>query len=156
MPNEELRERTLLIIKPDGVQRGAIGKIVSRFEEKGFKIVGLKMLRISNAQAEKQYACHKGKVFYDSLVKFMTSGPCVAMVLEGRHSIQICRKMMGATDPDKSEPGTIRGDMALDIKYNMVHGSDSEESFKHEMPIYFRPEELMEYEFSNKEWLYFF
>jgi len=155
MSLENITERTFVIIKPDGVHRQNVGEIISRFENKGLKIVGLKMLRISEAQAREQYACHKGKAFYDSLVEFITSGPSVAVVLEGRNAISITRKLMGATDPLAAEPGTIRGDLSLDIKHNLVHGSDSQDSFNHEMPIYFKPNELLNYDIPIKDWLYY-
>jgi len=148
-----MTERAFLIVKPDGVQRGLAGEIVSRFEKKGLRIVGLKMVRISQEQAAHQYAVHKGKPFYDSLVKFMTSGPSIAMVLEGTNAITLARKLMGETGPLQSTPGTIRGDFAVDIQFNLVHGSDSAESFAHEMPIYFSKAELFDYDLSLKDWL---
>lgn len=153
--SQELKEKAFIIIKPDAVQRGLVGEILSRFEKKGLKIVGLKMIKITKEQAEKQYECHKGKPFYDSLIKFMISSPSVAVVLEGRNAIQIVRKIMGATDPLKSEPGTIRGDFSVDIKHNLIHGADSIESFNHEVPIYFQPNELFEYDLALTDWLYY-
>lgn len=150
------QERTFLLIKPDAVQRKKIGEILSRFENKGLKIVGLKMVKISRQQAEEQYSCHLGKPFYEPLLTFMTRSPCVALVVEGLNAIAIARKVMGATDPLESAPGTIRGDMAADTRHNLVHGSDSAESVAHELPIYFLPEELFEYEMAGEGWLYFF
>ncbi len=155
MTTDTTKERSFVLIKPDGVQRSKAGEIISRFERKGLRIAAMKMVRITREQAERQYACHKGKAFYDSLVEFMLSGPCVAMILEGRNAISIVRKLMGATDPLSSEPGTIRGDMALDTKHNLVHGSDSQASFEYEAPIYFSPEELFEYDLPIKGWLYY-
>lgn len=149
-----MQERAFVIIKPDGVQRGLTGEIISRFEKKGLRIVGLKMVHISQDQASRQYACHKGRPFYDSLVKFMTSGPSVAMVLEGHNAITLARRIMGETGPLQSTPGTIRGDFAVDIQFNLVHGSDSPESIAHEMPIYFSPAELFDYKLSINDWLY--
>lgn len=151
---ENMRERAFVIVKPDGVQRGLAGEIISRFERKGLKIVGLKMIHITQDQASRQYACHKGRPFYDSLVKFMTSGPSMALVLEGNNAITLVRKIMGETGPLQSTPGTIRGDFAVDIQFNLVHGSDSPESMAHEMPIYFSPAELFDYEPCFSHWLY--
>jgi nucleoside-diphosphate kinase len=155
MTQDPTCERTFLLIKPDAVQRGLIGQIISRFELKGLKIVGLKMVKISPDQAKRQYACHEGKAFYDSLITFMTSGPALALVVEGRNAITLARKIMGATDPLGAEPGTIRGDFSVDTKHNLVHGSDSHESVQHELPIYFLPEELQSYELNIKPWLYY-
>lgn len=147
-------ERTFVIIKPDAVQRGLIGEIITAFERKGLKVLGLKLLHITESQAERQYAIHKGKAFYDSLVKFMTSGPCVALALEGRNAIHIVRKLVGATDPAQSEPGSLRGRYSVDMKHNLIHASDSPESVKHELPIFFSEQELMAYEMSYFPWLY--
>lgn len=155
MVADNLRERAFVIIKPDAVQRGLVGEILGRFERKGLRIVGLKMVHITPEQARRQYACHEGKAFYESLVQFMVSGPAMALVLEGRDAIALVRKLMGATDPLKSEPGTIRGDHSVDIKHNLVHGSDSAESFAHEMPIYFAPHELFDYELALTGWMYY-
>lgn len=152
---DDTKERTFVLIKPDGIQRSKAGEILSRFERKGLRIVGMKMVRITREQAERQYACHKGKAFYESLIVFMLSGPCMALVLEGRGAISIVRKLMGATNPLAAEPGTIRGDMALDTKHNLVHGSDSQESVDYEMPIYFSADELFEYDLALKDWLYY-
>jgi len=147
-------ERSFVIIKPDAVQRGLVGAIIQRFEQKGLKLVGLKMLRITQDQAERQYACHKGKPFYDSLIRFMLMGPVVALVLEGKEAITLVRKMMGATDPLKAEPGTIRGDFSVDMKHNLVHGSDCGASVEHELPIYFQAGELVDFDLSLQDWLY--
>jgi nucleoside-diphosphate kinase len=153
--SNNLGEKAFVIIKPDALQRGLAGEILSRFERKGLKVIGLKMVRITPDQAARQYECHKGKPFYQSLIDFMISGPSIALVLEGNHAVQIARKVMGATDPVVAEPGTIRGDYSVDMKHNLVHGSDSGESFKHEMPIYFTGGELFEYDLALKDWLNF-
>ncbi len=147
-------ERTFVIIKPDAVQRGLVGEIITAFERKGLKILGMKMLTISQQQAERQYAVHKGKAFYDSLVKFMTSGPCVAIALEGKNAIHLVRKLVGATDPAQSDPGSIRGRYSVDMKHNLIHASDCPESVNHELPIFFTEPELMKYEMSWFPWLY--
>ncbi|MFZ2957323.1 MAG: nucleoside-diphosphate kinase [Candidatus Ozemobacteraceae bacterium] len=147
-------ERSFIIVKPDAVQRGLVGAIVHRFEQKGLRLVALKMLRITQEQAERQYSCHKGKPFYETLVRFMVSGPSIALVVEGKNSIHLVRKMIGATDPDKSEPGTIRGDFSIDVKHNLVHASDSPESVAHELPIYFSEQELLKYDPALQGWFY--
>lgn len=136
-------ERTFIAIKPDGVQRGLIGEVISRFERRGLKLVGLKMLNVSNELAEKHYGEHKGKPFFGGLVGFITSGPVVAMVWEGKNAISLCRNTIGATNPSSAAPGTIRGDLALDIGRNMVHGSDGPESAVREIGIFFSEKELL-------------
>jgi len=136
-------ERTLVLVKPDGVERGLVGEVISRFEKKGFKIKALKMLRMTREMAEEFYSVHKGKHFYNDLVEFITSGPIVAMILEGDSAIEVVRLMIGATDGRKAQPGTIRGDYALSIQNNIVHASDSKESFEREYPIIFREEEIL-------------
>lgn len=151
----QTNERTFLLIKPDAVQRGFIGKVISRIEEKGLKIVALKMVQVTPEQAARQYACHKGRPFYDSLVQFICSAPSVAMVVEGRNAIAICRKLMGATDPAESLPGTIRGDFSLDVKHNLIHGSDSSESFAQEFIVYFSNEEILNYHLDLERWIYY-
>ena len=146
--------RTLIILKPDAVQRGLVGKIITRFEEKGLQVVGLKMLTISPAMAARHYAPHVGKPFYEGLVKFMTSSPVVVMALQGNGAIEICRKMMGATFGFKAEPGTIRGDFGMSSSFNLIHGSDAPESAKTELALWFSPEELQNYELANRVWTY--
>lgn len=136
-------ERTFLAVKPDGVQRGLVGEIVRRFEQKGFKLVGLKLMQVSREQAETHYGEHKGKPFFNGLVDFITSGPIVAMAWEGKNVITTARTMMGATNPAQSAPGTLRGDFAVDIGRNIIHGSDGPESAQRELGIFFRPEELV-------------
>jgi len=135
--------RTFAMIKPDGVPRGLVGEIISRFEKKGLKIVALKMMQITPELAEKHYAEHIGKPFFADLVRFITSGPVAAMVLEGENAVPIVRTMMGATDPKESAPGTIRGDLAMTINENIIHGSDSAESAWREIGLFFKEEEIM-------------
>lgn len=138
-------ERTLVLVKPDGVRRGLVGEIISRFERKGFKIVALKMIRMTKEQAMNFYSVHADKPFFKDLVEFITSGPIVAMVLEGDSAISVVRQMIGPTDGRKAPPGTIRGDFALSIQENVVHASDSPESFEREAKIIFGQEDYVEY-----------
>ena len=147
-------ERTLIILKPDALQRGMAGKIISRFEEKGLQIAGMKMLTISPDLAARHYAPHVGKPFYEGLVRFMTSAPVIVMALEGKGAIDVCRKMMGATFGFKAETGTIRGDFGVSSSFNLIHGSDSPESAKTELALWFKPEELQNYELANRPWTY--
>lgn len=130
-------QRTLVVIKPDAVARGLIGEILSRFEKKGFKIINLKMLRLTRDQAEGFYSPHRLKPFFKDLVEFITSGPVVAVILEGRNAIEAIRLMIGSTDASKAAPGSIRGDFSLGLTDNVIHASDSEESFKRESRIIF-------------------
>jgi nucleoside-diphosphate kinase len=146
-------ERTLLLVKPDGVQRGLVGRVLARFENKGLKLVGLKVLKITPELAAKHYAPHKGKPFYEGLVRYMTSAPVVAAVIEGPRAIETTRRLMGATFGWKAEPGTIRGDFSNSTGFNLVHGSDAPESATHEIGLFFRPEELCAYERSLDPWL---
>ncbi|MBZ4688397.1 MAG: nucleoside-diphosphate kinase [Clostridia bacterium] len=147
-------EKTFVMIKPDGVQRGLVGEIISRFEKKGFKIVAMKFLQMNAETAAVHYAEHEGKPFYDGLVDFITSGPVVAMVLEGKNVVAQVRKMVGKTNPGEAEVGTIRGDFGLEVGRNVVHASDSVESAEREMKIYFEENELLEYNKDNEKWLY--
>jgi nucleoside-diphosphate kinase len=147
-------ERTYLMVKPDGVQRNLAGEIVSRFERRGFKIVGLKMFTITKEQAENHYGEHAGKPFFTSLVDYITSGPVVAMVLEGKNVISAARDMMGATDPLKAAPGTIRNTYGIDMGRNVIHGSDSPTSAAREIGIFFRDDELNQYDRFVDKWLY--
>jgi len=135
-------EKTLVLVKPDGVQKGVIGDIINRFERRGLKIVGLKMMHLTRELAGKHYAEHEGKPFYNELVDFITSGPLVAMVVAGENAIKAVRAMMGATNPLEAAPGTIRGDYALNIGNNIVHGSDSPESAAREISIFFDSSEI--------------
>ena len=135
-------ERTFVALKPDGVQRGLVGEVIKRFESKGYRIVGLKMIQVSPEQAKAHYAEHEGKPFYPRLIRYIQSGPIVGMVVEGYNAVDGVRHLMGATDPNKAEVGTIRADFAQVMEYNVVHGSDSVESAKREISIYFKEEEL--------------
>lgn len=150
---EEL-ERTFVAIKPDAVQRGLIGEIIKRFEQKGFKIIALKMMLVPDEIAEKHYAEHAGKPFYESLINFITSGPVVAMVLQGINAVRLVRNMMGSTNPQEAQAGTIRADFAQITERNIVHGSDSVESAKREIGIFFSEEELAEdWTRATKQWI---
>ncbi len=135
-------ERTFVAIKPDGVKRGLIGKIIDRFETKGFKIVAMKLLQVTPELAAKHYEEHQGKPFYNRLVNYITSGPIVAMVVEGYRAIESVRHMVGCTDPVKADVGTIRADFAQVMEYNVIHASDAPESAAREISIYFKPEEI--------------
>ncbi len=135
-------ERTFIAVKPDGVKRGLVGNIVERFERKGYKIIAMKMLQPTQEIAAKHYAEHYGKPFYNRLINYITSGPIVAMVVEGNNVVKGARHIMGSTKPDEAEVGTIRADFAQTMEYNVVHGSDSVESAEREIAIYFRPEEI--------------
>lgn len=135
-------ERTLIIIKPDGVKRGLVGEILARFERKGFKIRALKMVKLDIEQAEKLYDIHKGKKFFKELIDHMTSGPVVAAVLEGNEAVNVVRLMIGATDGRVAQPGTIRGDYSLSITENIIHAADSRERAEYEISVMFRPEEV--------------
>ena len=146
-------ERTFIAIKPDGVQRGLIGEIISRFETKGFTLVGLKLMTVSKELAESHYDVHKGKPFFDGLVTFITSSPLVAMVWEGEGVVASARKIIGATNPLTAEPGTIRGDYAVSIGRNLIHGSDAVETAQREISLWFTEEELSNWEPSLQSWL---
>lgn len=146
-------ERTLVLLKPDAVQRRLVGRIISRIEEKGLKIVGLKMIRVSRELAEKHYAEHREKPFYPELVSFITSAPVVAMVVEGPKAVEVVRKMMGKTNPLEAEPGTIRGDFGLSVTMNLIHGSDSPSSAAREIALFFRDDELLSYNTADSAWL---
>ncbi len=147
------KEKTFVMIKPDGVQRGIAGEVLSRFERKGLKLVALKMLRIDRALAEKHYAVHKGKHFYDGLMEFITSGPVVAGIWEGNNAISIVRKLVGATRPDDAEPGSIRGDFVITTTCNIIHASDGPETADYEMNLFFKPGEILDYPLTIGEWL---
>ena len=138
-------ERTLVVVKPDGVQRGLIGEVIQRLERKGFKIVALKMMRLRREKAEEFYSVHREKPFFGELVDFITSGPIVAIVVEGDSAISVVRLMIGATDGRKAAPGTIRGDFSLDIMKNIVHASDSKESFEREFKVLFSEDDIVEW-----------
>ncbi|KRY54965.1 Nucleoside diphosphate kinase [Trichinella britovi] len=147
-------ERTLVVVKPDGVQRGLIHQVLRRFEQRGFKLVSLKMLMANDDLLNKHYAEHVGKGFFPSLKAYMSSGPVVAMVWEGRDVVKAARNMLGATRPLESAPGTLRGDFCIDVGRNLVHGSDSVESAKREIALWFKPEELCKWEQSTHSWIY--
>lgn len=147
-------EKTYLMIKPDGVQRGLVGEIVSRFEKKGLKLVAAKLMTIPKEVAENHYGEHKGKPFFTSLISYITSGPVFAMVWEGENAVQVCRNMMGKTNPQDSAPGTIRGDYCMVTGLNIIHGSDSPASAEREIGIFFKPEELVSYSKDSDKWIY--
>ena len=147
-------ERTFGMVKPDGVQRGLVGDVVERFESKGLKVVGMKMLKIDRQLASSHYAEHVGKPFFNDLIGFITSGPVVAMVLEGDGAIATVRSVMGKTNPQEAGPGTIRGDLALTMSRNVVHGSDSPKSAEREISLFFKKEELIDYKRIDETWLY--
>jgi nucleoside-diphosphate kinase len=147
-------ERTLVILKPDAVQRGLIGTIVARFEAKGLKIAAMKLMRISRPLAERNYAVHQGKDFYEPLLAFMTAGPVLAVVLEGNDAVRVARAMMGATFGPDAQPGTIRGDFGMSKRYNLIHGSDSPQSAAQEIGLFFTPQEMLEYDRPGDAWTY--
>jgi len=147
-------DRTFVMIKPDGVQRGLVGDIVARFERRGLKIAAMKMLLVSEDLAKKHYEEHAAKPFFPNLVSFIRSGPAVAMVVEGKDVVPIVRSMVGATNPKNSNPGTIRGDFAVDMGRNVIHASDSPESAKREISLYFNTSEIATYERIDEQWLY--
>ncbi len=147
-------ERTFVMIKPDAVQRGLIGEIISRLERKGLKIVAMKMLNVDRDLAERHYAEHRDKPFFQSLVDYITSGPVVAMVVEGKNAVKVVRTLVGATNPQEALPGTIRGDFGMDIGRNVIHASDSLESAEREISLFFKPEEIIEYRRIDEDWLY--
>lgn len=148
------KERTFSLIKPDGVQRGFIGDIVSRFERKGLKIVAMKMVVVSEDLAKSYYSEHIGKPFFEPLIGYITSGPSVAMVLEGDQAVKVARQMMGATNPIDADQGTIRGDFGLHVGRNMIHGSDSLTSAEREISQFFTEEEITNYTKVDEDWLY--
>jgi len=146
-------ERSLVLIKPDAVQRGLAGTILSRIERRGFRIVALKMIHMDKALAQRHYAIHKEKPFFNDLVQFITSSPIIASVFEGERAIAIIRQTMGATDPAKASPGTVRGDFGLDVQQNLVHGSDSAENASKEIELFFKPEEILNYSRDIDKWI---
>jgi nucleoside-diphosphate kinase len=146
-------ERTLIIIKPDGVQRGLVGEILGRLERRGLQLVALKFMRIDRPLAERHYAMHHGKPFYEGLVSFITSGPVVAGVVAGPSAIEVVRSTMGGTNPAASGPGTIRGDFAVSIGRNLIHGSDGPESAAREIDLFFRADELVDWQRDTERWI---
>ncbi|GGE38763.1 nucleoside diphosphate kinase [Pullulanibacillus camelliae] len=147
-------ERTFLMVKPDGVQRNLVGEIVSRFERKGFQLVGAKLMHVSRELAEQHYAEHKERPFFGELVSFITSSPVFAMVWEGEDVIATARKMMGTTNPAEAAPGTIRGDYGVEMSRNIIHGSDSPESAKREIALFFSEDEALTYDKAVNQWVY--
>ncbi len=147
-------DRTLIIIKPDGVQRHLMGQIISRFERRGFKLVAAKFMQISEATARAHYAVHEGKPFFEGVVKYLASCPVMVMVWQAEGIIEMSRRMMGATFGYDAEPGTIRGDFGCSKGYNLIHGSDSVESAEYEIPLYFSQDELIDYTLADEDWLY--
>ena len=147
-------ERTLVIVKPDGVQRGLIGPIITRLEQRGLRIVGLKMMQITPELAGRHYAIHEGKPFFEGLIRYITSAPVVVMVVEGKKAIEVVRATMGATNPVAAAPGTIRADYALEIGRNLVHGSDGPDTAKTEVALFFKPEELLTYARDIDRWIF--
>ena len=146
-------QRTLILLKPDAVQRRLVGAVIQRFEQKGLRLVGLKLVHPSLDLAQKHYAIHKGKPFYDSLLRFLTGGPTVALVWEGREAVAVARTLMGPTDGTKAPPATIRGDFVLSVQNNLVHGSDSPENAAAEIALWFKPEELLNYAMADATWI---
>ena len=146
-------QRTLVLLKPDAVQRRLVGTLIQRLEQKGLRLVAMRFLQAPRDLAEKHYAVHKGKPFYDSLLSFLTSGPTVAMVWEGREAVAVCRTLIGATDGSKAAPGTIRGDFALSVQNNLVHGSDSPENAAAEIALWFKAGELVSFEGADSNWV---
>ncbi|TYR82827.1 nucleoside-diphosphate kinase [Priestia megaterium] len=147
-------QKTFLMVKPDGVQRSIVGEIVSRFENKGFQLVGAKLMHVSQELAETHYGEHREKPFFKELVDFITSGPVFAMVWEGENIIASARQMMGKTNPQEALPGTIRGDYGLIVDKNVIHGSDSPESAEREISLFFKEEEVISYTKDSNSWLY--
>jgi nucleoside-diphosphate kinase len=146
-------ERTLVLIKPDGVQRQLVGRILARYEERGLKVVGLKLVQVDRALAERHYAVHRQKPFFDSLVDFIISAPLVALALDGPNAIAVVRAINGATRPHEAAPGTVRGDFALETAQNIVHASDGPETAVDELALWFSPDELFEYERDVDRWV---
>lgn len=146
-------ERTLVILKPDTIQRGLAGRIISRFEDRGFNLTGMKLIKLSVEMAERLYVPHAGKPFYHPLIKYITAGPVIAIVLEGYDVIEEVRSMMGKTNPREASPGTIRGDLGQRMDFNIIHGSDSPESVERELPVFFKDDELVDYQKNISLWM---
>ncbi|HEX3049610.1 MAG TPA: nucleoside-diphosphate kinase [Aggregatilineaceae bacterium] len=147
-------ERTLIIIKPDAVQRGLIGEIIRRFENRGLRIAGMKFMQVPRELAERHYAEHKGKGFYEGLLQYITSAPVVVMALEGKNAIAIARGTIGSTKPVEAAPGSIRGDFGMEVGRNLVHGSDKPESAEREVNLFFAPEELVDWQRETDRWIF--
>lgn len=146
-------EKTFIMLKPDAVQRGLVGQVISRFEAKGCKLVGMKLMKVDRGLAEEHYAEHRGKGFFEPTVAYIMSSPVVAMVWEGKNVVAIARELMGSTNPANANPGSIRGSYGMDISRNVIHGSDSVTSAEREIALYFKPEELLSYAKAGEEWL---
>ncbi len=146
-------QQTLILLKPDCLHRRLVGTIIRRFEQKGLRLAGMKLVQASRELATQHYAVHEGKPFYESLLQFLASGPTVAMVWEGREAVQVARTLMGPTDGTKAPPATIRGDFALSVQNNLIHGSDSPENARAEIGLWFKPEELVSYEPTDQSWV---
>jgi nucleoside-diphosphate kinase len=146
-------QRTLILLKPDCVQRRLAGSVLQRFEQKGLRIAGLKLVQAGRELAEKHYADHKGKPFYEPLLQFLTAGPTIALVIEGREAVTVARGLIGATDGAKAAPGTIRGDHGISVQNNLIHGSDSPENAAKEIALWFRPDEIVEYRPVDSAWV---
>ena len=147
-------ERTLVILKPDAVQRGLVGPIITRLEQRGLRFAAMKLMQITPELAARHYAIHEGKPFYEGLVRFITSGPVVVAVVEGKDAIAIVRKTLGATNPANAEPGTIRADFGLEIGRNLVHGSDGSDTAVYEIPLFFAEDEILTYERAVDQWIH--
>ncbi len=147
-------EKTLVLLKPDAVQRGLVGELTSRLEAKGLRLAAMKLISVDRELADRHYGEHVGKPFFDGLVDFITSSPVVAIVAEGENAVEAVRRLMGATNPLEAAPGTIRGDLAMSIGMNLVHGSDSLESAAREIDLFFTPEEILSYDRTADRWLY--
>jgi len=146
-------ERTLVLCKPDAVQRGRVGEVITRLERKGLKIVGLKLMRVDEDLADRHYGEHLEKAFYPNLRSFITSAPIAAMAIEGENAVEVARRLVGATNPQEAAAGTIRGDYGLDLTMNLVHASDSRASAERELSLFFAPEELHDYELTMQVWM---
>lgn len=147
-------ERTLIIIKPDAVQRGLVGRIISRFERRGLRIAAMKLMHIDRALAQHHYAIHEGKPFYEPLLDYITSSPVAVMVLEGNDAIEIARRTMGATNPAEAAPGTIRADFGLEVGRNLVHGSDGPDTASFEVSLFFDEKEILSYDRDTDPWIF--
>ncbi|KUO73845.1 MAG: nucleoside-diphosphate kinase [Desulfosporosinus sp. BRH_c37] len=146
-------EKTFIMLKPDAVQRGLVGEVITRFEKKGFKLVGMKLIQVDRALAEAHYAEHRGKGFFEPTVAYIMSSPVVAMVWQGKNGVALARQLMGSTKPLEASPGSIRGMYGMDVSRNIIHGSDSVASAEREIALYFKPEELIDYPKVGDEWL---
>ena len=149
-----MRERTLVLVKPDGIQRSLAGEMISRLESRGLRIVGLRMLRVDEALAKRHYAEHEGKPFFGGLIDYITSSPIIAAVLEGTRAIEVVRKTMGVTNPAEAEPGTIRGDLGVELGRNLIHGSDGPDSAAREIALFFDESQMFDYERDVDRWIF--